>query len=283
MLHFDSIVVILVILFIIVSLYTQIAGPAFTFIIAVLVLGLFGILNPSEILAGFANEQIMVIIMLLLIGEIIRKTGVLEGLFDRIFRNTKSHKGFMGMMVGVVSAFSAIHLITLFMALAILLTLILLLRIASPKELPKSIDYNLAIIIAMSIAIGTAMIKTGVATHIADFLVHFFMPMGTLGLMAGIYIITTVVGAYITNKAAVAMIFPITISMAATMSINPLPLVLTMTYAATASFLTPVGYQTNLMVYGPGGYTFKDFLRIGAPLTLIYMIVSILILHYVFL
>ncbi|MFP4471736.1 MAG: SLC13 family permease, partial [Bacteroidales bacterium] len=107
MLHFDSIIVLLVIIFIIISLYTDLIGPAFTFIAGVLVLGLFGILTPSEILSGFANEQILVIIMLLLIGEMIRNTGVLEGFFDRIFQRAKSYRGFLNRMVLSVSFLSA--------------------------------------------------------------------------------------------------------------------------------------------------------------------------------
>ncbi|HJX72247.1 MAG TPA: anion permease, partial [Bacteroidales bacterium] len=67
------------------------------------------------------------------------------------------------------------------------------------------------------------------------------------------------------------------------LEINPLPFVLTVAYAAAANFMTPIGYQTNLMVYGPGGYSFKDFFRIGFPLTIIYMLVTVVILSLVFL
>jgi len=186
-----------------------------------------------------------------------------------------------GLLTAII--FSAFKLISLFMALAIVLTTLLIAKIASPKELYKSIDFNLAIIIAMSLALGTAMMKTGVATHIADFLVHVFIPLGTLGLLAGIYLITTLLAAYITNVASVALIFPIVISIAAKMEINPLPVILTMTYAAAANFLTPIGYQTNLMVYGPGGYTFQDYMKIGAPLTVLYMVATILILNFMYL
>ena len=63
---------------------------------------------------------------------------------------------------------------------------------------------------------------------------------------------------------------------------NPAPFVLTVAYAAAANFMTPIGYQTNLMVYGPGKYSFKDFFRIGAPLTVIYMVTTVLILSYVY-
>jgi di/tricarboxylate transporter len=177
---------------------------------------------------------------------------------------------------------SALKLVPLFLSLAILITLSLLLKLMNPKDLPKSIDFNLAIIIAMSLALGQAMIKTGVASHIADFLVNVFMPFGVLSVLFGIYIISALLSAYITNKAAVAILFPIVITIALQMELDPFPFLLVMTYAAAASFLTPIGYQTNLMVYGPGGYNFKDFFRIGFPLTILYMVVSVLVMYFMF-
>ena len=591
-LTFDGILVLVVIAFIIVSLYVEIVGPAFTFLIGVIVLGFFGVLTPSEILQGFSNEQILVIIMLLLLGDIFRRTAVIDQLFDRVFRKTKSYKGFMFRMMGLVAPMSAflnntplvaimmpyvhrwsknngikpsklliplsyaailggcttligtstnlivnglvvdqqidpnmdslglfefawvgvpmvivgflylmlfsnrllpnkedvvedfaektreylvevrvsegsplcnktieearlrnleglflveiqrkderitavsphetiknedilvfagntetvadmvksnngmvptqvgmfsrknhievreavishnsslinktvreayfrgrydaaiiaIHrngerisgkignvklkagdvllLLTgddfndraadtkdfyliskvrdfrkpklfesilliggtvaaitlsglgftsLFLALAVLLMVILLFKIASPKDLPKSIDYSLALIIAMSLALGTAMTKTGVAEYIAQFVINIFKPFGDVGLLAGIYIITAILGAYITNKASVALIFPISLTMAMDLGYDPIPFVLVVAFASAANFITPIGYQTNLMVYGPGGYSFKDFARIGAPLTLIYMVVTIFMLWVVYL
>jgi len=94
MLNFDSIVVLVVIAFIIVSLYANIIGPAFTFMLGVLVLGILGVLTPNELLSGFANEQIMVIILLLLIGEMIRNSGVLTGFFDYVFKKVLPIKTF---------------------------------------------------------------------------------------------------------------------------------------------------------------------------------------------
>lgn len=178
---------------------------------------------------------------------------------------------------------SATKLVPLFLSLAIVITLTLLLKLINPKDLHKTIDFNLAIIIAMSLALGQAMIKSGVANHIGYFLVDILMPLGKLTVLFGIYLISALLSAYVTNKAAVAILFPIVLTISIKMNVDPLPLVLVMTYAAAASFLTPIGYQTNLMVYGPGGYNFKDFLKIGVPLTLLYMAVSVLIIYAIFL
>ncbi len=178
---------------------------------------------------------------------------------------------------------SALNLIPLFMGLLVVLVVINLLGVVSAKDLPKSIDYNLAVIIALSLALGTAMIKTGVADMIADFMISILFPFGKVTVLMGIYFITSVLAAYITNKAAVAIVFPISLTAAHTLQLNPLPFALVVSFAAAANFLTPIGYQTNLMVYGPGGYTFKDFFRIGWPLTLIYMLITVAILNYMYL
>jgi di/tricarboxylate transporter len=107
MITFDLIVVFIVILFILISLYKEILGAPFTFVIAVVTLGFFGILTPREILSGFANEQVAVILLLLLLGDIIKQTAVVELLFDRIFRSARSYRGFLSRMTLIISAFSA--------------------------------------------------------------------------------------------------------------------------------------------------------------------------------
>ncbi|MDX9694512.1 MAG: SLC13 family permease [Bacteroidales bacterium] len=183
----------------------------------------------------------------------------------------------------LVILLSAFHLVSLFMGLIVLLMIVISMKIAKPKELYKAIDYNLAMIIALSLALGTAMIKTGAADLVADLVVKVFLPLGKVGLLFGIYFITAILAAYITNKAAVAIVFPVSIMMASNLGLNPIPFVLVVSFAAAANFMTPHGYQTNLMVYGPGGYTFTDFFKIGFPLTMIYMVVTVIILRFIYL
>lgn len=591
MLNFDAILVILVLIFILISLYDEIIGPAFTFVTGVIILTLFGVLTPKESIAGFSNEQIMVLIMLLLIGDVIRKTGVIDGLFDRIFKNTKSQKGFLLKMMIPVAAFSAfmnntplvaimmpyvqrwsrrhdipaskfliplsyaailggcatligtstnlivngllqdqtivpdlhsiglfefayvgvpmiivgiaylyffsgkllpshanhvsrlashqreymveavitaksdligktipeselvelkglslaeinrgpariastnswislakddiliftgnteavselvdkytglripaigqflkqeqtevtevvvshnsslvgksvtevafrkkydavvlgvhrngeklmvktatiklkpgdvillligpgfkerfedskqfyplqtireiskpnlatsilvlgglaaviifsaLHVFSLFVGLSVYLLLLLLTKTANPKEVAKSLDFDLGLIIVMALALGTAMVKTGLADMIAWGMIAATKPFGLIGVMIGMYLITTTLAAYITTKAAAAIIFPIALTTAVNLNVDPMPFVLITAFASAATFITPHGYQTNLMVYGPGGYRFKDFLRIGLPLNIIYMIVAVGMLYLVY-
>ena len=201
----------------------------------------------------------------------------------REFRKLKLYKS-LTLFGGVAAAIflSAIGVISLFMALMILMIIILLLKIASPKDIPKSIDYNLAIIIVLSLAIGTAMIKTGMADIIANFIISVFKPFGPLGLLFGIFLITNLLASYITSKAAAAIIFPISVTAAINLGLPTTPFILIVAFAAAANFITPIGYQTNLMVYGPGGYSFKDYMKIGLPLTFIYMFTTVAILYFYF-
>jgi len=177
-------------------------------------------------------------------------------------------------------AFSALGYISLFMALMILMIVIQMLKIVSPKDIPRSIDYNLAIIIVLSLAIGTAMIKTGMADIIANIIITVFKPFGPLGLLFGIFLITNLLASYITNKAAAAIIFPISVTAAISLGLPTTPFILIVAFGAAANFITPIGYQTNLMVYGPGGYSFKDYMKIGLPLTFIYMFAAVSILYF---
>jgi di/tricarboxylate transporter len=187
----------------------------------------------------------------------------------------------VGGLIGAI-ILATFKLVPFFTSLAVLVTIALLFKLMNPKDLAKSVDFNLAIILAMSLALGVAMINSGVAMHIAGAFINLLLPLGSLTLMFGLFIVAALLSAIITNAAVVAVLFPIVLSIAAELGVEPFPLVMVMTYGAATSFLTPVGYQTNLMVYGPGGYTFADFLRIGFPLTVIYMIVAVLIMYFMY-
>ena len=185
-----------------------------------------------------------------------------------------------GLLVAIVLA--ALNIFPLFMSLLLILVLSLAMKITQPRELPGAIDYNLALIIVLALALGTAMIKTGTADLVADGVIRLFAPLDKIGILAGIYLITTILAAYITSKAAAAIIFPIALQTAVNLQIDPMPFILVTAYASAANFMTPIGFQTNLMVYGPGGYSFNDFFRVGAPLTLLYMVVTITILSVIY-
>ncbi len=185
-----------------------------------------------------------------------------------------------GLVTSVV--LSAAKIVPLFTSLLVFIILLLLTRTASPKEFHRGVNYNLVFIIALSLALGEAMMKTGIAEGVSVLILQAIKPFGVITLLAGIFLITNLLASIITNIGAVAIIFPISLSLAQQIGADPRPFVLLVAYAAAASFITPIGYQTNLMVYGPGGYKFKDFLKIGAPLALLFMIVTVTVLSLQF-
>ena len=178
---------------------------------------------------------------------------------------------------GAVSAIvlAATGVTSLFVSLITLLIIFSLMGISSPKDIGKSIDFNLVLVIALSLALGTAMVKTGLADFVSHNTFELLTPLGIVGVMSGIFILTNFLGAIVTNKAAVALVFPIAITLALNLGLNPKPFILLVAFAGAASFVTPIGYQTNLMIYGPGRYSFKDFIRIGLPLTILYAIAAV--------
>ncbi|MEZ5146663.1 MAG: SLC13 family permease [Bacteroidales bacterium] len=145
----------------------------------------------------------------------------------REFRNLELYKS-LTLVFGLIAAivFSALNMISLFMALMILMIIIQILKIASPKDIPKSIDYNLALIIVLSLSLGTAMIKTGMADIIANFIIGVFKPFGPIGLLTGIFLITNLLASYITNKAAAAIIFPISVTAGINLGLSTTPFIL---------------------------------------------------------
>jgi di/tricarboxylate transporter len=175
-------------------------------------------------------------------------------------------------------ALSSLKIVPLFTSLLVFIIVLLLTKVAHPKELYKGLNFNLIFIIALSLALGMAMIKTNIAFALSHAFLDFIKPFGVITLLAGIYFITNLLASVITNIGAVAIVFPISLSLAEQLGANPKPFVLLVAYAAAASFITPIGYQTNLMVYGPGGYTFKDFMRIGLPLSILFMITTVIVL-----
>jgi di/tricarboxylate transporter len=144
----------------------------------------------------------------------------------------------------------------------------------------KSIDWTVLLVIGATLGIGNGMEVTGVATALSSVLMGF-IENNPYWALVGVYISTWVLTEMITNNAAAVLIFPVAISVAATLGVNNMPFVMTIIMAASASFSTPIGYQTNLMVYGPGGYRFTDFTKIGLPLNLLIAAITILLVPYI--
>src|SRR5690606_34201698 len=119
-----------------------------------------------------------------------------------------------------------------------------------------------------SFGIGSALENSGVAALLGSSIVETFQSAGALVVLLGVVLSTIALTELITNNAAAVLLFPIAMAAARQIDADPRPFAIALAAAASASFLTPIGYQTNTMVYGPGGYRFGDYFRLGFPLTL---------------
>ncbi|MDH4261337.1 MAG: SLC13 family permease, partial [Gammaproteobacteria bacterium] len=140
----------------------------------------------------------------------------------------------------------------------------------------RSIEYHIVAGIAASFALGVALMESGAASMIGEGLVSIAVGNPWLALVA-LYVVTVIVTELITNNAAGVLMFPIAISVADLAGVSYMPFVIAVMIGASAGFITPIGYQTNLMVMGPGGYRFMDFFRFGLPLNMICGIITLII------
>jgi di/tricarboxylate transporter len=142
-------------------------------------------------------------------------------------------------------------------------------RVLSPGEARSAVDLDVIVLIAAAFGVAAAVEKSGLADVIASGLVGAFDGFGQRGVLLGVVLATVILTAVVSNNAAALLMFPIALSAAAATNIQPRGFAIAVAVAASVDFLTPIGYQTNTMVYGPGGYRFFDYARLGAPLTLL--------------
>jgi len=138
----------------------------------------------------------------------------------------------------------------------------------SINQAERSLDLNVIITIAASFALGAALNKTGVASYLAENIIYVSGGTPWL-LLILVYLSVSLLTELITNNAAAILMLPIVLEITEKVGLNDIPFIFAIMMAASASFATPLGYQTNLMVYGPGGYKFTDFLRVGLPMNLL--------------
>ncbi|MEO7246297.1 MAG: SLC13 family permease, partial [Rubrivivax sp.] len=171
-----------------------------------------------------------------------------------------------------LAAFGTVHFIK---GLLVLLTVFLLAGFTRLTELRRNAPYPLVFIIGSALIISQVMLSSGVAALLADVVLGVFEPFGTMGALASVLLLAWVLTELMTNNAAAALAFPIAIGIADRLGASPMPFVMAVIYGASASFLTPYGYQTNLMVMAPGRYILIDYLRAGAPVALAFLGVAL--------
>jgi di/tricarboxylate transporter len=151
-------------------------------------------------------------------------------------------------------------------------------RCISTARARDSVDWQTLLSIAASFGIGTALDNSGAAKAIATVVVNATGQWGPIAVLAAIYFLTVLFTELITNNAAAALMFPFGIAVAHQLGVSPRPFAVAIMFSASLAFATPIGYQTNLMVYAPGGYKFSDFTRIGLPLNILLWIVCVLLI-----
>ncbi len=187
---------------------------------------------------------------------------------------------FGGMLAAIT--LSALNLFPLFNSLLLLIIVSILTKLAKARDVRNSIDFNLILIIGLGIALGSAMESSGTTAFIAQNVVKLGMQHGVLVLLTLLFVVSNILSSVITSAASVAVIIPISLQLASSLGAPAKPFILIVALAAAANFATPIGYQTNIMVYGPGGYKFKDFFRIGFPLTILYGIICVTLLYIIY-
>ena len=175
---------------------------------------------------------------------------------------------------------AALGLLPIIKGALLSIVILLILRVITPNEAYQSIHWQVIILIAALIPLGTVIETTGTASFIGESISQFvklfsgnLQPYILLGLT---YLITMILTEVSSNTATAIIMTPIVLSLSANMGIDARPLIFGVCFAASASFSTPIGYQTNLMVYGAGGYKFSDFIKVGLPLSITFWLAAII-------
>ncbi|MDA9557805.1 SLC13 family permease [Vibrio sp.] len=181
-------------------------------------------------------------------------------------------------VIGFVSAIglSLIGAISIIKGLLIYLIAMLLMRVIRIGELRRRFPMDIVVIVGAALSIAQLMISTGLSDKIGLIFLDMFSAWGVYGALVGIYLITLVLTELVTNNAAAALAFPLGYSVAMSYGVDPMPFIMAVLFGASASFISPYGYQTNLLVFSVGNYSMKDFVKVGTPVSIVYSILVLI-------
>ena len=166
-------------------------------------------------------------------------------------------------------------------SLLFILALAIGLKLSSINKFKKQLNLDLLLILIGAITLGKGLIESGASELIGASYLSFFSAFGVEVLLVSLFVLTLILTSFVTNVAALSIVFPLAFQIVHDYGVDGTAFYLAIAFAASAAFITPVSYQTNLIVYGPGGYKFKDFVQFGLPLTLLYSIVVLVYLIFI--
>jgi di/tricarboxylate transporter len=172
-----------------------------------------------------------------------------------------------------------VGLMDLFMSATVGLLLFFSVKTLKLRDIRSAFDFDLAVLLVASLAIGLALTKSGAAQLLIESLLQYGGTNPRIAILL-LFITTVLITAVISNAATIAIVFPLAVSLAQQLHISTVPVFVAIAFAATCVFMTPIGYQCNLMVYGPGNYSFKDFFKVGLPLTIFYSTVCLFFIFW---
>ena len=150
------------------------------------------------------------------------------------------------------------------------------------RRVYEQIDWSVVVLLAGLIPLGVALETSGAAGQATTWLLKVAGGSGPVVVLGVFFLLSSLLTGVMSNNATAAVLAPLAITAATSLDVDPRPLLIAVTLAASAAFYTPIGYQTNMLVYGPGGYRFTDFVRVGGPLTILYAVTATILIPFFF-
>ncbi|WP_435235698.1 SLC13 family permease [Psychromonas sp. PT13] len=199
---------------------------------------------------------------------------------DSMLSGARALLSIVGFFVAVACA--AFGIFSLFKGMVIFLGVLLISRCLTPGELMRRLPTDIWLIISSALLLSYALNNSGLLEQVELLAVDYTDSISPLMALVVVYLLTWLLTELVTNNAAAALIFPIAYGFAITLDANPMAFIMTVAFGASASFISPYGYQTNLMVFNAGSYKLSDFVKIGLPISLVYGVVAITAITFVF-